>query len=315
MPTEPFDLDRVTTRPLAGRISLVSTDSFAALPGPDAGFTEWLASLPDQLAGRDLRELVDAVRTARDAGRGVVFGLGGHVVKTGCSPVVIDLMRRGILTGLAMPGSTAIHDWEIARAGATSEDVAAGLDLGAYGTTDETGDAFARATADGAAGAGLGRALGEQILGESGFAHPDLSLLATAARLDLPATVHVALGTDTVHIHPAADGAAIGAATFIDFRILTSVVSDLAGGVFVNCGSAVVLPEVFLKAVTVARNTGHPVEGLFTANLDMLRHYRPRVNVVSRPSDRGVDLAGHHEVMLPLLRMLLIGSPRGGGDA
>ena len=305
MPTEPFDLSRVKTVPLAGRPSLVRVDRFASLPAPGAPARALLDSLPDFLAGRWLRELVAAIVAARRAGNGVVFGVGGHVVKTGCSPVIVDLLERGVVTALAMPGSTAIHDFEIAAAGQTSEDVAERIADGAYGTTDETGRFFAAAAAAGAEGPGLGRALGERM---AGLPHAGLSLLATAARLDRPATVHVALGTDTVHLHPAADGASIGAASHLDFRIFTTVVSRLAGGVFVNVGSAVVLPEVFLKAVTVARNAGEALDGLFTANLDMLRHYRTRVNVVNRPAARGVDLAGHHEIMLPLLRLMLLES-------
>jgi hypothetical protein len=303
--TEPFDLQRVTTRPLAGRPSLVNVDRFAELPEPGATVGDLLTSLPRFLAGDWLREIVAAIIRAHRAGRPVVAGIGGHVVKTGCSPILVDLMERGVVTALAMPGSTAIHDFEIAASGGTSEDVSAGLGDGEYGTTEETGRFFAAASATGAKGSGLGRAVGQRILDE-GLPHASMSVLATAARLGLPATVHVALGTDTVHLHPAADGAAIGAATHLDFRILSTVVSELDDGVYLNIGSAVVLPEVFLKAITVARNAGCPVSGLFTANLDMLRHYRTRVNVVSRPPERGVDLAGHHEIMLPLLRLLVL---------
>ncbi len=301
----PFDFGRVRTRSIHDRPALVDVGRFCGLPGPGASAGEWLASLPRLLAGEALRELVAALAAARRRGRGVLFGLGGHVVKTGCSPVIADLMERGVITALAMPGSTAIHDFEIALAGSTSEDVAAGLGEGSYGTTDETGRAFAEAAEAGRRGKGLGRALGERILAGD-CPHADVSLLACAARLDLPATVHVAMGTDTVHLHPAVDGAALGEATHLDFRIATSVVAGLDHGVYVNVGSAVILPEVFLKAVTAARNTGRPVAGLFAANLDMLRHYRPRVNVVGRPPERGVDLAGHHEIMLPLLRLLVL---------
>jgi hypothetical protein len=304
--TEPFDFGRVRTRPLADRPSLVGAETFASLPAPGAGVGELLDSLPRQLAAEDLRTLVDAVVSARRRGRAVALGMGGHVVKTGCSPVVVDLMERGVVTAVAMPGSTAIHDAEIALCGRTSEDVTAGLAGGEYGTAEETGRLFARAAEEGAGSSvGLGRALG-RILAEGEHPHAEVSVLAAAARLDLPATVHVAVGTDTVHLHPAARGGPVGEATFADFRIFTSVVAGLEDGVFVNVGSAVILPEVFLKALTAARNAGHPVGGLFTANLDMLRHYRTRVNVVERPGERGVDLAGHHEIMLPLLRLLLI---------
>jgi len=307
MEAEPFDLHRVTTRSLDDRPSLVDVGRFAKLPAAGASAGEILDSLPGFLGAEGLREIVSALVSAHRGGRGVLVGMGGHVVKTGCSPLVIDLMERGIVTALAMPGSTAIHDYEIAAAGKTSEDVAAGLPEGIYGTTDETGRAFAEAAEAGAKGPGLGRALGDLMLAED-LPHADVSLLAAAARLGLPATVHVALDTDTVHLHPASDGAAVGAATHLDFRIFTTVVSRLDRGVYLNVGSAVILPEVFLKAVTAARNAGHPIEELFTANLDMLRHYRTRVNVVSRPSARGVDLCGHHEVMLPLIRLMVIES-------
>lgn len=305
MATGPFDFSDVSTRPLAGRPSLVDVARFAGLPEPGATVREFLDSLPGFLAADAFRALADAIAAAHRGGHGVVFGIGGHVVKTGCPPILVDLMERGIVTAMAMPGSAAIHDYEIAAVGKTSEDVGARLGEGEYGTADETGRDFAAAAAEGAKGKGLGRALGERILAGD-FPHADRSVLATAARLDLPLTVHVAVGTDTVHLHPAADGAAIGAATHLDFRIFTSVVAGLDHGVYVNAGSAVVLPEVFLKVVTAARNTGHPVAGLFAANLDMLRHYRTRVNVVSRPPERGVDIAGHHEIMLPLLRLAVL---------
>ena len=305
MSPEPFDLGAVETRPLAGRPSLVSVEDFARLPKPGASVGELLESLPRFLGANGLRDLVAAIVAARRDDRGVVFGIGGHVIKTGCAPVLIDLMERGVITALAMPGSTAIHDYEIAAAGITSEDVSSRLEDGKYGSTEETGAFFAVAADLGAKGYGLGRAIGERILAE-GLPHSGQSVLATAARLDLPATVHVAIGTDTVHIHPAADGAALGAASHLDFRILTSVVAALDHGVYVNAGSAVLLPEVFLKAVTVARNTGHAIPGLFAANLDMLRHYRTLTNVVRRPPERGVDLAGHHEIMLPLLRLMVL---------
>jgi len=305
MSLEPFDLGKINTMPLEGRPSLVAVEDFASLPEPGATTGELLASLPRFLGADRLRDLVEAIVAARRGGHGVIFGIGGHVIKTGCSPVLTDLMERGVITGLAMPGSTAIHDFEIAAAGITSEDVSSRLEDGKYGSTDDTGAFFARAAIAGAAGPGFGRAAGDGILAAS-LPHAGVSVLATAARLDLPATIHVAIGTDTVHLHPDADGAALGAASHLDFRILTTAVAGLDHGVYVNAGSAVILPEVFLKAVTVARNTGHRIEGLFTANLDMLRHYRTLTNVVKRPPERGVDLAGHHEIMLPLLRLLIL---------
>ncbi|MEN8151859.1 MAG: hypothetical protein ABFS86_18740, partial [Planctomycetota bacterium] len=247
MSLEPFDLGKINTRPLAGRPSLVSVEDFATLPEPGATASDWLASLPRFLGANRLRELVAAIVTARRGGRDVLFGIGGHVVKTGNTPVLIDLMERGVITGLAMPGSTAIHDFEIAAAGITSEDVSSRLEDGKYGSTEETGAFFAEAASIGAKVAGRGRAAGDLILAQ-GLPHAGASVLATAARLDLPATVHVAIGTDTVHLHPAADGAAIGAASHLDFRIHTTAVAGLDHGVYVNVGSAVLLPEVFLKA-------------------------------------------------------------------
>jgi len=305
-PNRPFDLSNVRTRPLAGRPTLVDVSRFGTLPAPDARFAEFLASLPDFLGARSLRALAGHIARAGHDGHGVAVAMGGHVVKTGCSPIILDLMERGIVTSLHMAGSTAIHDFEIACAGETSEDVAAGLGEGLYGMADETGRAFAVASARARnQGIGLGRALGLGVL-ESALPHTDMSLLAAAARMGLPCTVHVALGTDTVHMHPDVDGADAGAATQLDFQIACSVVAGLDHGVWLNVGSAVILPEVFLKCVTVARNTGHPVEDLTTANFDMLRHYRPITNVVKRPPARGYDLAGHHEVMLPLLRMAVL---------
>lgn len=239
--------------------------------------------------------------------------MGGHVVKTGCGPLLIDLVERGIVTSLHLAGSTAIHDYELALHGETSEDVAAGLQEGEYGMTEETGAGFAAAAADGAArGIGLGRALGEAIEGGR-FPHRRLSLLAAAVRADIPATVHVAVGTDIVHMHPAARGADIGEATFLDFRIACTVVAALSGGVWLNLGSAVVLPEVFLKAVTVARNTGHPVKNLVTGSFDMFRMYRPTTNVVNRPPKKGYQVLGHHEILLPLFRAMVLRAVADGG--
>jgi len=302
----PFDLSKVKTRPIASRKTLVAVKHFGSAAAPGASVKDFLASLPDVLGARDLRALAGHVAKAHKGGHGVAFAVGGHVVKTGCSPVVIDLVRRGIITSLHLAGSTAIHDFEIAHAGATSEDVAEALGEGVYGMADETGRAFADASARAQReGIGLGRALGLGIL-DAKLPHAGLSLLAEAARAGIPCTVHVAIGTDTVHMHPHADGAAMGEATHQDFRIACTVASKLDHGVWVNVGSAVLLPEVFLKAVTVARNTGHPVEDLTTANFDMLSHYRPTTNVVRRPGKRGFNLLGQHEVLLPLFRMAVL---------
>jgi hypothetical protein len=308
----PFDLRRVRTGPIRDRASLVRVEDFGKPTGPGASLDAFLDSLPPFLAGNDLRALATAVARARRRGRPVVAAMGGHVVKTGCSPFLLDLAERGLVTAFALAGSTAIHDYEIALCGRTSEDVAAGLQEGEYGNADETGTAFAAAAADGAErGVGLGRALGEAILAGR-LPHADRSLLAGAARLGIPATVHLALGTDIVHMHPAADGAAMGEASFLDFRIACTVATRLGGGAWLNLGSAVVLPEVFLKAITVARNTGHPVEDLVTGSFDMFRMYRPLTNVVQRPPRKGYALLGHHELLIPLFHALVL---RAAGEA
>jgi hypothetical protein len=303
---KPFDLGRVRTTSVRGRRSLVSVAGFGRPGTPDARLSAFLDSMPAFLGMESLRALAGAVARARRRGRGVVAAMGGHVVKTGCSPYVVDLMERGVVTAVAMAGSTAIHDFETALLGQTSEDVAEGLEGGAYGMAEETGAAFADAAADAAArGVGLGRALGDAVL-RGRFPHRRFSLLGTAARLGIPATVHVAVGTDIVHMHPRARGADLGEATFTDFRIACSVVAGLSGGVWLNLGSAVVLPEVFLKAITVARNTGHPVADLSTGSFDMHRMYRPETNVVRRPPRRGWSVLGHHEVLIPLFHALVL---------
>jgi hypothetical protein len=303
---QPFDLGTVGTRPLAGRPHLVDVAMFGRTTAPSDPVSAFLDALPDVLAAKDLRAIASHVARAHRGGHAVAVAMGGHVVKTGCAPYVLDLVRRGIVTSLHLAGSTAIHDYEIARVGETSEDVAKGLGEGVYGMADETGRAFADAAARGAReGIGLGRALGLAVLGDA-LPHRGVSLLAEAARLGIPCTVHVAIGTDTVHMHPVADGRDLGEATLLDFRLACTVASKLAHGVWLNLGSAVLLPEVFLKAVTVARNTGHAVEDLTTANLDMLPHYRPSTNVVKRPPARGFNLLGHHEILVPLLRLAVL---------
>ena len=305
-PVRPFDLSRVRTESARGRRSLVGVEAFGKPLGPGAGLGEFLDALPRFLGAESLRALARAVAASRRRGRGVAFAMGGHVVKTGCSPFVVDLMERGLVTSVALAGSTAIHDFEIALLGRTSEDVAEGLPGGAYGMAEETGAAFAAAAGEAAVrGSGLGRALGDAIQ-RARMPNRRLSILAAAARLGIPATVHVAVGTDIVHMHPECDGADLGEATFTDFRIACSVVAGLSGGVWLNLGSAVVLPEVFLKAITVARNTGHPVKDLTTGSLDMLRMYRPETNVVRRPGKTGHAVLGHHEVLIPLLHAMIL---------
>lgn len=305
-PIEPIDLSKARTLPLDNRPSLVEIKSFARPTEPGSAFQALLDSIPAIHAGSAFRDLVDAVVSARAVGAPVVLGMGAHVIKVGLSPLVIDLLDRGIVTAIAMNGAGAIHDFEIAAVGRSSEDVGQGLEDGSFGMARETGaELNAAATAGAHDGIGLGQAVGQRIL-DSDAPHKDLSILAACARLALPATVHVALGTDIVHMHPGADGASIGATSLYDFRLLAAVVARMSGGLYLNVGSAVILPEVFLKALNLARNVGHEVEGFTTANLDQIRHYRPRVNVLNRPGGRPIELVGHHELMLPLLRLAVL---------
>lgn len=285
----------------------MAAEEFAHPPSSDRSFRAFLDALPDILVARDFRRVVSAIVKAARAQRGVVLMLGGHVVKTGLSPVIIELMRRKIVTHLAMNGSAAIHDYEVARFGATSEDVAAGLRDGTFGMADETGRGLNGAFAEGQKKKlGMGEAVAMSLEGESDLAHPDLSLLLQARRLGIPATVHAALGAEIIHQHPSADGAAIGDTSLRDFRRLAASLPSLhEGGVVLNVGSAVIMPEVFLKALTIARNLndGRPT-GFTACDLDMQRHYRPRVNVVQRPvlaGGEGYEITGHHEIMVPLL--------------
>lgn len=308
------DLSRLKLYSVHDRSHISQIDAFARAPAPGASFREWFDSLPGFLGAIKLRSAVEAIVAARAAAKPVVFAMGGHVVKVGCGPVVIDLLRRGIVTAAACHGATAIHDVEIAMLGATSEEVADTIRDGRFGMVRETMEFFAEA-AHRAVGrrTGYGRAIGRLIL-ERKLPHAEFSILAAAAELDLPATVHVAVGTDTVHMSGQMDGAALGEATMQDFRLLCSVVRTMGhktgqpGGVWCNIGSAVLLPEVFLKAMAVARNLGTELDNLTAINLDMLRHYRPIQNVVGRPvaPGRGLDIAGHHEILLPLLRQALL---------
>jgi deoxyhypusine synthase len=285
----------------------VSAAEFAHPPGDDHSFHAFVESLPDVLVARDFRAVVDAIAGAARRGRGVVVMLGGHVVKTGLAPLLADLMRRGVITHVAMNGSAAIHDYEIARFGATSEDVAAGLRDGTFGMADETGREMNEAFVAGMRGAqGMGESLGRALEARSDLANPELSVLLAARRHGVPATVHAAIGAEIIHQHPAANGAAIGDTSHRDFRRLAASLDDLDdGGVVLNLGSAVIMPEVFLKALTIARNlnAGRP-QGFVSVDLDMQRHYRPRMNVVQRPtlhSGKGYEITGHHEIMVPLL--------------
>jgi len=302
------DLAAVRTVPIARRPNKVRAEEFASPPpGGKRTFAAFLASLPDVLVARDFVRVIDAIAQAKQRDRAVVVMLGGHVVKTGLAPLLIDLMRRGIITHLAMNGSAAIHDYEIARFGGTSEDVAAGLRDGTFGMAEETGrglnDAF---TAGMREKLGMGESIAVALESIAELAHPELSVILGAHRLGLPVTVHAALGAEIIHQHPAANGAAIGDTSHRDFRRLAASLPSLHdGGVVLNLGSAVIMPEVFLKALTIARNlgAGKPTD-FTTCDLDMQRHYRPRVNVVQRPTlagGNGYEITGHHELMVPLL--------------
>jgi hypothetical protein len=306
MKPKPLDFSRIVTSSVADRAHRVETGMFASLAEPVPGTPDVLDTLPDLLAARLLKRLADRIATAHQNGRPVVIGFGGHVVKTGLAPLLIDLMDRGIVTALATNGSGAIHDYEIAAVGHSSEDVGAGLDDGSWGMVGETAQALnASAVRAASEGLGLGESVG-RLIHEQDLPNASMSLAAAAHRLDIPLTVHVGIGTDTVHMHDNADGAAIGQSSMTDFRLLASVVAGLSGGVYINLGSAVILPEVFVKALNVARNLGETIEGFTTANLDMLRQYRPRVNVLQRPAGEAIEITGHHEINLPLLRWAVL---------
>ena len=292
---------------MAVRPNKVSAGDFAQPPGDDRSFGAFLRALPDVLVARDFRALVDAIATAARRERGVVVMLGGHIVKTGLAPVLIELMARHVVTHVAMNGSAAIHDYEVARFGATSEDVAAGLKDGTFGMAEETGREMNEAFVGGMqAKRGMGETLGVALEQAKSLANAELSLLLAARRLGIPLTVHAALGAEIIHQHPAASGAAIGDTSHRDFRRLAHSLGRLDdGGVVLNLGSAVIMPEVFLKALTIARNLGNGrPQGFTSADLDMQRHYRPRMNVVQRPtlqSGKGYEITGHHEIMVPML--------------
>ncbi len=309
---KPLSFDALKTVALDARGGKVRVEDFARPYRKGEGLKDWLASLPHILAADSLRGVIEAMRRARDSRRAILLGLGGHVIKCGLGGILLDLMRRGWITAFVMNGAASIHDFEIAIAGQTSEDVEAVLPDGRFGAAEETGREMNLAIAAGNRdGLGMGEALGRCL---ETLARPEFaphSVVAEAYRASVPVTVHVAIGTDTPHTHPAADAAAIGEATHRDFRLLCSLVRDLDdGGVYLNVGSAVVLPEVFLKAVSVVRNLGYPLAGFTTVNFDFLQHYRPKVNVVERPhtrsGGRGFALTGHHEIMVPLLAAALI---------
>jgi hypothetical protein len=310
-------LDRVQTYPLRSRPSKVSPKDFAKVTRPDVSVAAWVESLPHILAGNDFRGVVAALERARRKHKPIIWGLGGHVIKCGLSPVLIDLMRRGYVTAVAMNGAALIHDFEIALVGATSEDVPAVLGRGRFGMAEETGRFINEAIAEGDQDElGIGEAVGRFLGKYRGARFRRWSLLATAYRRRVPVTVHVAIGTDIIHNHPAIDPRALGSATHRDFRLLAALVRTMdGGGVYLNVGSAVILPEVFLKCVSLAANLGHAPRGITTVNLDFIQHYRPLQNVVRRPTamagkaggkaSHGYAVTGHHELMIPLLAAAL----------
>jgi hypothetical protein len=301
---KPLDLSGIKTCSLADRKSKVDSDDFARTWRKGSSYREFLDSLPDILAGGDLKNVIAAIAEAYKNDRTVMLGMGAHVIKVGLSPVVIDLMERGVITAVAMNGAGIIHDVELAMIGRTSEDVASTLYDGSFGMARETCAFLSEAVAAISENtAGLGEAVGRHILAKQ-LPRADKSILAAGVRLGLPVTVHVAVGTDIIHMHPGFDPQKTGAATHRDFRLFASVVATLDHGVYLNAGSAVILPEIFLKATTLVRNLGYSLAEFTTVNLDFIKHYRPLTNVVARPTaagGRGINLVGHHEILLPLI--------------
>ena len=323
---QPLALGGVHTYPLATRKSKVNVRDFAKPTGRASSLVKFLDSLPSVLAAKDVRELAASIQKARKRKRAVLWGIGGHVIKVGLGPVLIDLMQNGFVSGIAMNGAALVHDFEIAMAGTTSEDVEAALGEGRFGMAQETGLGINEiAKLAHRVRMGYGEAAGQYLAkGLLEPKHPEMSLLVAAYKQKIPVTIHVAVGTDIPHMHPAVDGAALGAASHYDFRLFCALVERMhGGGVYLNWGSAVILPEVFLKAVSVVRNLGVPLRPITTANFDFIQHYRPRQNVVSRPTiagkatkerkSRGYAITGHHELLLPLLAAALLSGWPGPG--
>ncbi|MBI5203868.1 MAG: deoxyhypusine synthase family protein [Nitrospirae bacterium] len=306
---KPISLSKIKTYPLLRRKSKVELASASTPHLSGNSFDNFIHGLPDILAARDLTAVIHAVINARKNKRPVILGMGAHPIKVGLSPIIIDLMNKGIVTAIATNGACIVHDFELSFTGQTSEDVAEELCKGTFGMAKETGEYTNKAINSGVKkGLGIGKSLGEMIY-KSKFKFKDNSIFAAAHQLDIPSTVHVAVGTDIIHMHPQADGKALGEGSHRDFKLFTSVVSDLEGGVYINLGSAVIMPEVFLKALTVARNLGNRVENFTTVNMDFIQHYRPHQNVLKRPTHKkgcSYALTGHHEIMFPLLAAALI---------
>jgi hypothetical protein len=308
---QPLELENVKTYPLVSRHSKVNLEDFGKPLDRDSTLDDFLASLPNVLAVQSLRALAARVQRARELKRPIIWGIGGHVIKTGVAPVIIDLMKRGFVSAIAANGSVLVHDSEIAIAGSTSEDVDATLSEGAFGGAEETAQLLNGAAREGAKDRiGLGEAVGRALLSQNPK-HREYSLLCSAYETRTPFTAHVTIGCDITHFHPTFDGAALGATTHRDFRLLAELVRQMdGGGVYLNVGSAVVLPEVFLKCVTLNRNLGHPLSDITTANFDFIQSYRPLTNVVRRPTEKGAgqgySITGHHELTVPLFAALLI---------
>jgi len=304
MKFEPLDFSRIRSSSLADRPNKVGLADFAGVHEKGDSLADFLGRLPRFLAASDFRKVAEAMASAVQNDRPVVVMMGAHVIKCGLNPVLVDAMRRGIVAAVALNGAGAIHDFETAYQGETSEDVQRGLDDGTFGMVDETSRLMNAALAAGVqAGLGAGEALGRAMI-DANYPNRSLSILATAAELGVPATVHIAIGTDIIHQHPTADGAVLGQGSYRDFQRFASVVAQLEGGVVLNIGSAVILPEVFLKALTIARNLGHTVSHFTAATFDMIRQYRPSENVIRRPTHLGGEgyyIVGHHELMIPLL--------------
>jgi hypothetical protein len=307
---EPLELTHVKTYPLASRPSKVNLNDFARPIVSEASVADFLTSLPNVLAVQSLRRIAERMRRALELKKPIIWGLGGHVIKTGLAPLIIDLMKRGYVSAIAANGSVLVHDAEIAMIGSTSEDVDATLSEGVFGGADETGRLLNGAAQEGNADQiGLGEAVGRSLMAMKPK-HQNYSLLCAAYESRVPFTVHLTIGGDIAHFHPNADGAALGATTHTDFRLFAELVKRMdGGGVYLNVGSAVVLPEVFLKCVTLVRNLGHPLSGITTANFDFIQSYRPQTNVVRRPTEKGAgegfSITGHHELTIPLLAAML----------
>ena len=301
--------EEIKTIPLQERPSKVSTKDFGKPYEKGGSFKEFLDTLPSILAAKDIKEVAHRVVNAYQNKKTIIFGMGAHVIKVGLNPLIIDLMQRGIISCIAMNGAWAIHDVEIALAGKTSEDVSSSLQRGEFGMAGEAAHVINQAVKTGADNNwGMGEAIGKELL-QLSAPHTEMSLLAMACKNGIPLTVHVSIGTDTIHMHPSFDGAATGKLSHLDFKKFSSLVAQLEGGVFFNIGSAVIIPEVFLKALSLATNLGAKTNNLTTVNMDFIRHYRPSVNVVQRPTasnGKGYHLIGHHEIMLPLLSAAIL---------